>query len=144
MCKYVPLSTRKNLMKVYLATNLWAWRVCWKAARPVPNWFHILGRCIELGTVGRPEAWHDFSISCPRNILPQCWGCTRVCVHLGAVCHVRILCCCCCIGFHCATGHIHLHLHTDTCLIWQSITGQCMCNFFRFAVRQHRAASWHV
>jgi hypothetical protein len=115
-------------MKIYLAvtnvltclnisTNLWACWVRWKAARPVPNWLHILRRCIQLGTVGRPEAGHDFCISCPQNILPQNWSAARVCIHLGAVCHVGILCRCSRIGFHWPTGNIHLHLQNDMFLI---------------------------
>jgi len=130
MCAYPLLPTRKKLKKkpsenlfgcdkcvnVNTSTDLWACRVRWKAARPVPNWLHVLRRCIQLGTVGRPEAGHDFSISCPWNILPQRWIAARVCIHLGAVCHVGILCCRSCVGFHCPTGHIHLHLQTDTFL----------------------------
>jgi hypothetical protein len=121
-------------VNVNASTDLWACRMRWKAARPVPNWLHVLRRCIQLGTVGRPEAGHDFSICCHWNILPQCWIAARVCIHLGAVCHVGVLCCRSRVGFHRPTGHIHLHLQTDTFIIWQSITRQCICDVFMLPV----------
>ena len=165
MCAYLPLPTRKNFKKlsenlfgcdkyvnVNTSTNLWT---CWvrrKAARPVPNRLHVFRRCIQLGTVGRPEAGHDFSISCPWNILPQCWTAARVCIHLGAVCHVGVLCCRCRVGFHCPTGHIHLHLQTDRHVFNMAVYHRAVhvqrfytcCVAYNYSVRQYTVASWHA
>lgn len=112
-----------------ISPNLWACWVHWKAAGPVPNGLDILGRRIQLGTVGRPKTRHNFSISCHCNIPPQYRGIAGICIHLDTVCRVGILCCCCRVGFHCCTGHVHLHLQGDTCLTWESDLA-CHARFF--------------